>query len=164
MKTEITKYDRYLRAFARYRVNDQEVDDLIQQTYLRALEANENGLYVDKNKLRSFLLFILHNLIKDYYRTKNRIIHTEKETCENNTYNILYLKDTKKQLKNIKDKYSLPLYLNAQGYRYREISEKLNMKLGTVSSNIKKAKRLLKLKSNYYGNRPETSTASTPNG
>jgi RNA polymerase sigma-70 factor (ECF subfamily) len=67
----ITDHEATLWAIARRLCgNDSDAEDLVHDTYERALRAGAH--YQDRNKLRGWLVTILHNLFVDRCRTAKR--------------------------------------------------------------------------------------------
>jgi len=144
--------------------NTPDCDDLFQETWLKTYR-NLSSFKPDSN-FRSWLFSICYNTYKDRYRKDKRWINIindflsseDKEWMMNNIWDgditpeeRVCLNDEKAILKehlsNLKDKYRVPLimfYFN--NLQYKEISQILNIPVGTVKSRINKGKKMLKEK------------------
>lgn len=45
-------------------------------------------------------------------------------------------KEITKSIENLEDEHRLPFVMHTQGYKYKEIAEKMNLSIGTVKSRI----------------------------
>jgi RNA polymerase sigma factor (sigma-70 family) len=139
--------------------NQDDAKDLVQETILKALK---NQSRFAEGNLRGWLLIILRNsFINNYRRMTKR--KTFIDSTENTyfidfaapkTENLAELKFIRKDLEQAIDELSsdlrVPFMLNLEGFKYQEISEALNMPLGTVKTRIFVAKRTLRKKLSTY--------------
>lgn len=139
-------------------LDEDEARDLVQDTTLKAL-ANEEK-FVDNVNLNGWMMTIMRNIFINKYRKKVRE-NTFVDVTED-LYHLNLSHDSGVQtpegafasgeisaiLQSFPADYRNPFSLHVAGYRYDEISEKLNMPLGTVKSRIfftrKKMRELLK--------------------
>ncbi|MEY4002852.1 MAG: hypothetical protein RIT07_894 [Bacteroidota bacterium] len=151
-----------LRNYALSLTHDlDDTKDLVQDTILKAYR------YKDKfqagTNLRGWLYTILKNSFINNYR-RNQKRNTFLDTTDNTFYldipshridNDAELKFIRKDLEEAID--SLPLELkitftmNAEGYKYHEIAEELNIPIGTVKTRIFVARRILREQLASYG-------------
>lgn len=69
----VSNYADYLYAYARFRINDQDMArDLVQETFLAALERREK--FQGKSTEKTWLTAILKNKIVDAYRAKSIVV------------------------------------------------------------------------------------------
>ena len=52
-----------------------------------------------------------------------------------NIYSIIWLK-INKHIENLQDELKVPFLMHTEGFKYKEIAEKLDLKIGTVKSRI----------------------------
>ncbi len=133
--------------------NEDEVNDLVQETYLKALKNRARFINSDKHNLRSWLYTILKNtFINQYRRKKNGPFQPGDSEYDNNVtathrdYNpesCYYDNELKNTLNNLNSNLRVPLQMSMSGYKYREISDELNLKIGTVKSRIFISKKKL---------------------
>lgn len=136
-----------LRKFA-YRLNlkKDDADDLIQETFLKVLTKSDK--YIDVENFKSWTFTIMKNTFVDNYRRNlSRNTHrdpsnesffinqTESVSFEDpdSTYSALEINQNIEQLK---DKLRAPFKMYIDGYKYSEIAEELNLKIGTVKNRI----------------------------
>jgi RNA polymerase sigma-70 factor (ECF subfamily) len=136
-----------MRKFA-YRLNlkKDDAEDLVQETFLKVLMKRDK--YVDNENFKSWTFTIMRNTFVDNYRrtlsqnthkdTSNEsyfINQTEKISFEDpdSTYSAL---EIIQKIDKLKDKLKVPLKMFVEGYKYTEIAEELDLKIGTVKNRI----------------------------
>ena len=149
-----------LKPFAVSLTHDQEIaKDLFQETLYRAL-ANQDK-YSTGTNIKAWLFTIMRNIfINDYRRkAKQKIIFDNSGAdglvnlnvmVRNTGESSLQLQEINKAIYQIPQIFKLPFLLYFEGYRYHEISERLNEPLGTIKSRIHFARKLLKEKISRY--------------
>ena len=71
ISTLIERHSRRVRDYIRMMVKDQDVaDDLMQETFIKAVRHIDEGRYADSGKFLSWVLRIAHNQVIDYFRQK----------------------------------------------------------------------------------------------
>lgn len=71
ISTLIERHSRRVRDYIRMMVKDQDVaDDLMQETFIKAVRHIDQGRYADSGKFLSWLLRIAHNQVIDFFRQK----------------------------------------------------------------------------------------------
>lgn len=121
-----------------------DAEDLIQETFYKALKNKER--YQPETNMKGWLYTIMKNTFINGYR-KNKNNNTFIDETENQFYLNQYAESTRtddlvdhqfvmNQINSIDRIYleSFMMYFN--GYKYEEISEELNLPLGTVKSRI----------------------------
>ncbi len=133
---------RYLSSGTSLAFSDSE--DIIQETFLALFEHLRRGK--SRRNLRGWLFRVAHNLARKKYRSGQHVKNIPQSTIAfedslidpaPNPEDQYATSQTKKRLTAILQ--ALPeqnrwcLYLRAEGLRYREIAEVLDMSLGSVS-------------------------------
>ena len=158
MENELTPLRNYALSLTH---NIDETKDLVQETILKAYRYKEK--FQAGTNLRGWLYTILKNsFINNYRRDQKR--NTFLDSTDNTYFidlpshrveNEAELKFIRKDLYNAVD--SLPVdlkttfNLNAEGFKYHEIAEELNIPIGTVKTRIFIARRILREKLKDYG-------------
>ena len=71
ISTLIERHSRRVRDYIRMMVKDQGVaDDLMQETFIKAVRHIDEGRYADSGKFLSWVLRIAHNQVIDFFRQK----------------------------------------------------------------------------------------------
>lgn len=139
-------------------LNEEEAHDLVQDTTLKALD-NE-AKFVDDSNIGGWMMTIMRNIFINNYRKRSR-----ENTVIDSTEDLYHLNLSQDSgvetpdgafaageisaiLNGFPADYRKPFALRIAGYKYEEISEKLDMPLGTVKSRIfftrKRLRELLK--------------------
>jgi len=83
----VSEYGDYLYSFAYFRVSDKVVaEDLVQETFLAALESFEN--FKNNSSIKTWLTSILKNKIFDFYKKEKRTVSISQLELENEDENI----------------------------------------------------------------------------
>ena len=124
----------------------EEAKDLIQETYLKALTYKDK--FVDYTNLKAWVFTIMKNIFINNYRKSVRV-----NTIVDSTKDLLFLNNTKESkyvlpdsefsfneisqmIDNLENEFKIPFTMHNEGYKYQEIAENLNLKIGTVKSRI----------------------------
>lgn len=151
---QILQFQEKLSYFAISLTSDKDdADDLIQETYLKALSNKDK--YSDQTNLKAWVYTIMKNtFINNYrrnYKSSARINSTD-DPYQLDTSRDKYIvqpdsKYSEKEIMNVIDKldddYRLPFKMHLAGYKYKEISDELGLLIGTVKSRIFHARRKL---------------------
>jgi len=135
--------------------NKHDAEDLIQETFYKVFKNCDK--YENGTNFRAWIFTILRNtFINQYRRSKNfpssRFDNTEIEKYHmnqsgyfdsHNPYSVYIKKELEEQLELLNDKIKLPLKMHLEGFKYTEISEILDLKIGTVKSRIFFARKKL---------------------
>jgi RNA polymerase sigma factor (sigma-70 family) len=146
-----------LQAFTyRFTRDREESHDLVQDTMLKAL------MYMDKfrddTNLKGWLFTIMRNTFINNYRKAKR-----NQTLHDGTKELYFLniedphtftspgatyeyKDLWKNINELKDELLVPFKMHTSGYKYHEISEHLNIPIGTVKNRIFNARKEIQRK------------------
>jgi len=120
--------------------------DLVQDTFLKAIQNQDK--FIDETNLKAWIFTIMKNTFINNYRRKMR-----ENTMIDGTQEFYYInlpsdkgsispesdyaeREIIKAIESLESEYKQPFMMHVEGYKYEEISEKLNLKLGTVKSRI----------------------------
>jgi RNA polymerase sigma factor (sigma-70 family) len=144
-----------LRAHAlRYTKNDDDADDLVQDTMIKAIRFYDN--FEQGTNLKGWLFVIMKNtFINDYRKTAKRnalITQTDEiashdllvSASSNHATGAFVMGDIQIALASIPAIYSTPFIRYFEGHKYHEIAKEFNMPLGTVKTRIHVAREMLK--------------------
>jgi len=136
--------------------------DLVQDTFLKAIQNQDK--FIDETNLKAWVFTIMKNTFINSYRRKVR-----ENTMMDGTQDLYYVNtssdkgyispestysenEINKAIDALHGDYRVPFRMHIEGYKYEEISEKLNLKLGTVKSRIFFARqKLMNVISDYNG-------------
>lgn len=126
--------------------NSEDADDLIQDTYLKAL-TNWNKFAANSN-LKAWTYTIMKNTFINNYRRNlkaSTIIDTTKDLYYLNISGkeqqftpegVLSTKEINTSIQELNEGQRLPFEMHTAGYKYKEIADELNLSIGTVKSRI----------------------------
>lgn len=126
--------------------NSEDAKDLLQETYAKAIMYREK--FEDNTNLKAWTFTIMKNTFINNYRR-----NVKANTTFDNTDDLYYLnlnsesinqspdseysvKEITKSINELNDEFRLPFIMHTQGFKYKEIADKLNLKIGTVKSRI----------------------------
>jgi len=127
-------------------LNRDEAKDLLQETYVKALTYRDK--FEDFTNLKAWTYTIMKNTFINNYRKAKRentnLDHTKdlyylnvnKESPVMNPDSEFSLKELNKAVNSLEDEFRVPFLMHTEGYKYKEIAEKLDLKIGTVKSRI----------------------------
>lgn len=152
LEKSLLKYAYHLR------LNNADARDLVQETFLKAILNRER--FVDVGYLKAWAFTIMRNTFINNYRHNSLqkthcdhseesflISHTRSSASDNPDSEYSY-KEITHCINNLKDKFSVPFKMYVAGYKYQEIADSINLKIGTVKSRIFLARKLLMNKLN----------------
>jgi len=126
--------------------NYEDAQDLVQETFLKALTNRDK--FTDDTNLKAWTFTIMKNTFINNYRQSVRnntildktddlyYLNLSKESnvgLPDSTYSA---KEIQKEIKKIDEGQRKPFEMYNDGYKYKEIAEKLNLSIGTVKSRI----------------------------
>lgn len=154
--SSLAVYENMLRPYAfTLTKSKEETDDLIQDTLYRALVNMDK--FSDGTNIKGWLYTIMRNIFINNYRRQKRF-STVRSTDSNevliNSAKVVTNDSEKKfladsitsALQQVSKDFTEPFMMYYQGFHYQEISEKLDLPLGTVKSRIFVARKELQAK------------------
>ncbi len=147
---ELVKEMGNLRKFAlRLTRNNSDADDLVQATLMRALEKKE--LFQDNTNLFSWTSKIMFNLFASQYRHKRKfetqydpepaLMDMSVEPTQEASVDLAIVRESMKQLSD--EHREILVMVCIRGLRYEEVSEALQIPVGTVRSRLSRARTQL---------------------
>jgi RNA polymerase sigma-70 factor (ECF subfamily) len=147
-------FSKPLYSFALHLTRDQEdAKDLVQETAFRAFK-NLDKFRTGTN-FKAWMRTILRNSFINNYRkkrTRNQVeapiedflFALESKTVHNQGVQKVQFERLEEIVEKLDDQYRIPFMLHFQGYQYKEISDYLDIPIGTVKSRIFFARKKLK--------------------
>jgi RNA polymerase sigma factor (sigma-70 family) len=136
-----------LQKFAMSLTSDRErAHDLVQDTYLKAITYKDK--FVDYTNLKAWVFTIMKNTFINNYRRGIR-----ENTIVDGTQDLYYINmphdkgfispesvysenEIERAIDSLEDEFRVPFRMHIEGFKYKEISDELNLKIGTVKSRI----------------------------
>lgn len=153
--TMIKDHSPSLRSHAlRYTKNDDDADDLVQDTMIKAIRFYKN--FEEGTNIKGWLFVIMRNtFINDYRKnTKKNALITQSEEISSQDLSLsattnqatgsFIMSDIQKALASIPETYSIPFIRYFEGHKYQEIADEFSMPIGTVKTRIHVAREMLK--------------------
>ena len=126
--------------------NMEDARDLIQETYVKAISYRDK--FAENTNLKAWTFTIMKNTFINNYRRA-----VKANTTFDHTDDLYYLNlnresgyespdsnvratEIQKSINGLEDEFRVPFLMHLQGYKYKEIAENLNLKIGTVKSRI----------------------------
>lgn len=144
-----------IRNFANKLTKDAvESQDLVQEACIKAFKSRNS--FKIGTSFKSWTFTILKNtFITKYNKRKKRGVVNKpiedftyglenKYAVKNDAVSKLRIKEIKSCIKELSHKSKLPFLMHVEGYQYNEISDSLNIPIGTVKSRINFARTKLK--------------------
>lgn len=144
---KLTGMQKHLEYFAKKLTNNEDdAQDLLQETFLKALTFREK--FVDSTNLKAWLFTIMKNIFINNYRRNVRartIIDTTDNLYHiNNSDSYVSIspeseiseKEILMEIEKLTDEHRVPFEMHTQGFKYKEIAEELDISIGTVKSRI----------------------------
>jgi RNA polymerase sigma-70 factor (ECF subfamily) len=142
----ISMEDR-LERFALSLTSDREAaKDLLQETYLKALSSKDK--FIEFTNFEAWAYTIMKNTFINNYRKavrQNTIVDTTKdlyylnnsrEAINEKPDSTFQQKEINKHINALQDELKVPFLMHTKGFKYKEIADELNLKIGTVKSRI----------------------------
>lgn len=126
--------------------NDRAADELIQDTWIRAIKKLES--FKHKSTLTTWLIGILININRENFKAKIREKVYEDLSVEDpalTTENRIDLMDLESAIESLPNGYRQILILHdVEGFRHKDISEMLEISEGTSKSQLFQARRAIR--------------------
>jgi RNA polymerase sigma-70 factor (ECF subfamily) len=135
-------------------------EDLVQDTYVKAITYKDK--FVDYSNLKAWVFTIMKNTFINNYRRavkENTIIDGTAELhflnfpqesgfeSPDSSYSAAEIESV---IESLEDEFKISFQMHIQGFKYKEIAEKLDLKIGTVKSRIFfTRKKLMKILVDY---------------
>jgi RNA polymerase sigma-70 factor (ECF subfamily) len=154
MKDNLRKFALYLT----YSMDD--ANDLLQDTYLKALSSKDK--FIEYTNFRAWVFTIMKNTFINRYRKSLRentvllntentpLLNIQTESQLGRPDSELVCKEINNDIEALRYELKIPFRMHTEGYKYIEIAQILNLKIGTVKSRIYLArKKLMETLDNY---------------
>ncbi|MDD4108773.1 MAG: RNA polymerase sigma factor [Prolixibacteraceae bacterium] len=142
--------------------DSERADDLVQETMLKALTYREK--FTQNTNFKAWIYTIMKNTFINDYRKNVKVRNTF--DASNNDYHMIVTKDKvypspesfysvheiNKSIDALEDEYKVPFRMFLDGYKYKEIADKLDLPLGTVKSRIFFTRKKLEKSLHGYSN------------
>jgi RNA polymerase sigma-70 factor (ECF subfamily) len=147
LEQSLLKYACHLR------LDNSDARDLVQETFLKAILSRDK--FVDTGYLKAWTITIMRNTFINNYRhnvlhnthcdriDESFLINQTKASGADNPDSVYTVKEINKSIEQLKDKFRVPFKMYVAGFKYREIADTINLKVGTVKSRIFLARKLL---------------------
>lgn len=133
--------------------NREDANDLYQETVMRAFASKER--FEEGTNFKAWVTTIMRNCYINEYRkrrTRNQMEQPLEDSQEvavrqavrNDAGTIIMMKELHVMLNNMDDAHRIPFEMFFNGYEYQEISEQLDLPMGTVKSRIFFARKKMK--------------------
>jgi len=145
--------DSLLKYANQLRLDKADAKDLLQETFLKAILNRDK--FVDTGYLKAWTFTIMRNTFINNYR-RNAM---QKTFCENtgdsisinmtripssdNPESLFSYKEITQSIEQLTDKFRIPFKMYVDGFKYREIADTINLKVGTVKNRIFLARKEL---------------------
>jgi len=126
--------------------NKDDAEDLLQDTTLKALDNYKK--YIDNTNFKGWVLTIMRNIFINNYRkiVRNQTVidHTgefyhlnlPQDSGLDTPEGAFTIKEINNAITSLSNELKLPFSMYVSGYKYNEISENLNLPLGTIKGRI----------------------------
>ena len=138
--------------------NNDDAQDLLQETTLKALTYKSQ--FVNNTNFKAWVFTIMKNTFINNYRRDQKSRHTfdctedalrvaSKKNYESETPDMVHsVKELSLTIERLDEDFKIPFKMHTEGFKYKEIAEKLDLPIGTVKSRIfftrKKLQEMLK--------------------
>jgi RNA polymerase sigma-70 factor (ECF subfamily) len=144
---QLTSLSQSLERFAfSLTSNTEDARDLLQETFVKAISYRDK--FAEDTNLKAWTFTIMKNTFINNYR---RLVKSN--TTFDHTDDLYYLnlnresgfetpeatisaKEIEKHIDRLEDEFRVPFQMHLQGYKYKEIADNLDLKIGTVKSRI----------------------------
>jgi RNA polymerase sigma-70 factor (ECF subfamily) len=126
--------------------NLEDARDLMQETFVKAISYRDK--FADDTNLKAWTFTIMKNTFINNYRrlvkANTTFDHTDdlyylnlnRESGIETPESSVSVKEIEYHIDKLEDEFRLPFKMHLQGYKYKEIADKLGLKIGTVKSRI----------------------------
>ena len=144
---QLTSLEEALERFAMsLTLNREDARDLVQETYLKALTYREK--FINDTNLKAWVYTIMKNSFINNYRRSARenttfdntkdlyYLNHSNQGNESSPETTLYADEIQAHIDKLEDDLKIPFKMHYEGYKYKEIADEMNLKIGTVKSRI----------------------------
>ena len=142
----IERHTRRVRDYIRMMVKDNDVaDDILQETFIKAVRVIDEGRYTDNGKFLSWILRIAHNQVIDHFRAQKQNRQVNESNAGYNVLGTLRFAE-----KNVEDRMVADQILPDEqrevvmmryfsGLSFKEIAEQTNVSINTALGRMRYA-------------------------
>jgi len=144
---QLVQHEELLKRFAMKLTADKDdAKDLLQDTFLKALTHRKQ--FEDSTNLKAWAYTIMKNTFINNYRKTQRhntisesgkdllFLAQNRDTTNADPESAFCEKEINEAIDRLDNEFNLPFKMHHQGYKYKEISDILGLKIGTVKSRI----------------------------
>jgi RNA polymerase sigma-70 factor (ECF subfamily) len=158
--TMVIEQSDSLKLYVNFTSDYEDANDLVQDTILKAVTYFKN--FKEGTNLKGWLYTIMKNTFINNYRriVKTNFFITKDEDISNSNLLLsasqirakskFVMEDIHEALSSLSEEYYIPFSLYFEGFKYHEISEHLNIPIGTVKTRIHVARKLMKRSLSAY--------------
>jgi RNA polymerase sigma factor (sigma-70 family) len=126
--------------------NSEDAKDLLQETFAKAITYRDK--FEDNTNLKAWTFTIMKNTFINNYRRAVKAnttfdntddlyyLNINKETTFETPDSQFSVKEIQKSIDELDNDFKMPFLMHTQGYKYKEIADTLDLKIGTVKSRI----------------------------
>ncbi|MBP6458599.1 MAG: RNA polymerase sigma factor [Crocinitomicaceae bacterium] len=149
----LVRLESNLISFAKgFTRNEEDARDLTQETMLKALTYRD--YYKPQTNFKAWVFTIMRNVFINQYRrnsksktlfdfSKDLYLLANSVANHETPNNYIYNKEINNKINELNEEYKQPFLMHYEGFKYKEISDKLNIPIGTVKSRIFIARKKL---------------------
>jgi RNA polymerase sigma factor (sigma-70 family) len=145
--SRLLSLENNLKYYALSLTSDKDrANDLLQETFLKALTYSDK--FAEDTNFKAWVYTIMKNTFINDYRKASKSRNSL--SGSNSEFHLKVAKDKmypspdsfyssneiEKSISSLEDEYRIPFQMFLDGYKYKEIAEKLDLPLGTVKSRI----------------------------
>lgn len=156
-ETDLLDIKNHLLSFARgLTKNEEEAKDLVQETFLKVLSSKDK--FREGSNIKAWSFTIMRNLFINDYRKKQLLSFKEDFTEKGDQIEVktkdfiiqpdeeYFAKEIIQEINKLSLNINKAFIMYISGYHYEEISDILEVKMGTIKSRIHFARKKLKVK------------------
>ncbi len=126
--------------------NNEDAQDLVQETYLKAITHKDK--FNPSTNMKAWVYTIMKNTFINKYRKESKyktmidttedlfFLNTSSKSGHETPESQFNHSELEKVVNGLSDEHRIPFMMHFQGYKYREIADKLDLSIGTVKSRI----------------------------
>jgi RNA polymerase sigma factor (sigma-70 family) len=151
---QLTSLWSNLERFAlRLTSNTNDAKDLLQETFMKAITYRDK--FSDNTNLKAWTYTIMKNTFINNYRKSSKVNTTFDHSNDLYFMNLnkasgmdlpessYSTQEIEKKIELLDSEFRIPFLMHVKGFKYKEIADRLNLKIGTVKSRIFFARKKL---------------------